>query len=107
MGEATKSIIGGELSGRSPARVKPSVSALLEACKAMLPLVRRHCSGSEEGDTVIQAAERAIARAERQSPRSWKGHTQQKSGYFGRIGNHYDFEISIVRVRERLRFYRL
>ena len=107
MGDATKSITGGELPESSPARVSPSVSALLEACKAMLPLVRRHCAGTQEGDSVIQAAERAIARAERGSPRSWKGHPQQKSGFFGRIGNHYDFEISVVRVRERLRFYRL
>lgn len=107
MGEATKSISGGDLPESSPVRVNRSVSALLEACKAMLPLVRRHCAGTLEGDPVIQAAERAVAKAERESPRSWKGHAQQKSGYFGRIGNHYDFEISVIRVRERLRFYRL
>lgn len=107
MGEATKSITTGELPESSPVKELPSISVLLEACKAMLPLVRRHCAGTQEGDSIIQSAERAIARAERESTRSWKGHPQQKSGFFGRIGNHYDFEISVLRVRERLRFYRL
>jgi hypothetical protein len=73
----------------------------------MLPLVRAHCAGTEEGDAAIQAAERAIARAEKESHRSRKGHSRQKSGFFGRIGNHYDFAISVARVQERLRFYRL
>lgn len=107
MGEATRSIPAREERESVPARVSHSQSALLEACRAMLPLVRAHCAGTGEGDAAISAAERAIARAEKEFPRSWKGHAQPKSGFFGRIGNHYDFSISVARVQERLRFYRL
>ena len=52
------------------------------------------------------AAERVIARAERESLRLW-GAMPPKSGFFGRVGNHYDFEITVKKVYERARHYRL
>ena len=52
------------------------------------------------------AAERASERAENQSLRLW-GAMPPKSGFFGRVGNHYDFEIVVKRVYERTRHYRV
>jgi hypothetical protein len=72
----------------------------------MLPLVRHHYAGTPDGDPVIMAAERAIERAENQSLRLW-GAMPPKSGFFGRVGNHYDFEIVVKRVYERVRHYRV
>lgn len=107
MGEATRSIPAGEQREIATARANPTLTALLAACRTMLSLVSKHCAGTEEGDAAISAAERAIARAEKEFPRTWKGHAQPKSGFFGRIGNHYDFAVSVARVHERLRFYRM
>lgn len=107
MGEATRSISAAVQREGASGRVNPALTALLEACRSMLPLVRAHCAGTEEGDAAISAAERAIARAEKELPRSWKGHAPAKSGFFGRIGNHYDFAVLVARVQERQRFYRL
>jgi hypothetical protein len=105
MGHALKSIPDGEGS-RSTAVASPLVASLLESCKAMLPLVRQHYADTPAGDSVILAAERVIARAERESLRLW-GAMPPKSGFFGRVGNHYDFEITVKKVYERARHYRM
>lgn len=105
MGHAVKNISPDEGS-RSAAVSSPLMDALLESCKAMLPLVCRHYAGTPEGESVIMAAERAIERAENQSLRLW-GAMPPKSGFFGRVGNHYDFEIVVKRVYERTRHYRV
>ncbi len=80
------------------------LSALLDACKSMLPLVQKGHAGTVEGDAIIRQAERAITRAEQS--RGWKKPFQQKSGFFGRVGNHYDFEIHVSRIQERVHIYR-
>lgn len=103
--DALKNISVGEDS-RNAAVASPIVAALVESCKAMLPLVRQHCAGTPAGDSVIKAAVQAIARAENESVRSWVG-VPPKSAFFGRVGNHYDFEITIGKVLERARHYRL
>lgn len=105
MGHALKSIPDGEGS-RSAVVASPLLAALLESCKAMLPLVRQHYADTPAGDPVIMAAERVIARAERESLRLW-GVMPPKSGFFGRVGNHYDFEITVKKVHERARHYRM
>ena len=105
MGHALKSISDAEGS-RSAAGASPLLVALLESCKAMLPLVRQHYADTPAGDPVIVAAERVIARAERESLRLW-GVMPPKSGFFGRVGNHYDFEITVKKVHERVRHYRM
>ena len=105
MGHALKDINTGEGS-RGPAVSSPVVAELLEACKAMLPLVRGYCAGVEGVDAVVGNAERAIERAESDSLRHW-GAMPPKSGFFGRVGNHYDFEITVKRTHERTRHYRI
>lgn len=105
MGHALKDINTGE-GARGPAVASPVLAELLEACKAMLPLVREYCAGVEGVDAVVGNAERAIERAENNSLRHW-GAMPPKSGFFGRIGNHYDFEITVKRMHERTRHYRI
>ena len=90
---------------RRQARKTPSQD-LLEACKAMLPLVRRHCSGATV-DHVLRCAERAIARAERENMLSGETPSQQKKTYFGSVGKRYDFQVEVVDVQEKLWAYRL
>jgi hypothetical protein len=75
--------------------------ALLESCRAMLPLVSRHCAGDADAEAIIKAAERVIDRAEREARHTLKGGLQHRHGFFGRLGNHYDFEITISSVREK------
>jgi hypothetical protein len=90
---------------RRQARKTPSQD-LLEACKAMLPLVRRYCSDSA-ADHVLRSAERAIARAERENLLSGETPPQQKKTYFGSVGKRYDFQVEVVDVQEKLWAYRL
>lgn len=80
--------------------------ALLQACRSMLPLVRESHAGTPPGEAIIKDAERAIASAEAALQKGWKKNPQRKSGFFGRVGNHYDFEIHIIKLQERVRIYR-
>lgn len=82
------------------------LTALLQACRSMLPLVRESHAGSAEGDAIIKDAERAIASAEAALQKGWKKHPQQKSGFYGKVGNHYDFEIQVIKLQERVRIIR-
>jgi hypothetical protein len=67
---------------------------LLQACKAMLPVVCSHYFGSHEGDRVIGIAEKAIARAEKRIPDVTEPVKPDKmTGCFGKVGKHYDFKI--------------
>jgi len=84
----------------------PVLYALLESCKSLLPLCKGGHAGTPEGDAIIQAAEKAILRAEKELNRGWKKHPLQKSGFFGRVGNHYDFEIHLGKIQERMKLYR-
>ncbi|HET6420647.1 MAG TPA: hypothetical protein VFG19_10850 [Geobacteraceae bacterium] len=69
---------------------------LLQACKAMLPVVCSHYFGSHEGDRVIGIAERAIARAEKRIPDgTGLVRPDKMSGCFGKVGKHYDFKLRI------------
>jgi hypothetical protein len=91
---------------RRQARKTPSQD-LLEACKAMLPLVRQHCSDIPTVDHVLRCAERAIARAEREDLLSGEVSSQQKKTFFGSVGKRYDFQVEVVNVQEKLWAYRL
>ncbi len=74
---------------------------LLQACKAMLPVVCSHYFGSHEGDRVIDIAERAIERAEKKVPDATEGEKPDKmTGCFGKVGKHYDFKISAEAVHQ-------
>ncbi|HOP40355.1 MAG TPA: hypothetical protein PLI53_04860 [Geobacteraceae bacterium] len=84
----------------------PVLYTLLQASKSMLQLVRESHAGTPEGDAVIEGAEKAIANAEDELQKGWKKHPHHKSGFFGRVGNHYDFEIHVVKVQERIRIFR-
>ncbi len=87
--------------GKSLFGIAPVRRDLLEACKAMLPLVCLHCAGTPEGDRVIKMAEQAIARAEKNDPKALqKSLAYEKSHYFGKIGKHYDMEVTISRTHE-------
>ncbi len=67
---------------------------LLQACKAMLPVVCSHYVGSHEGDGVIGIAEKAIARADKRVPEAAEPVKPDKmAGCFGKVGKHYDFKI--------------
>jgi len=81
----------------------PALYDLVESCKSLLPLCKAGTPGS---DSIIQAAEKAILRAEKELNRGWKKHPLQKSGFFGRLGNHYDFEIHLGKIQERMKIYR-
>jgi len=93
--------ITGEESGRQHDSHFPLVQSLLETCRAMLPLVRRHCDGDPDAEAILQAAERVIVRGDRETSNARKGSQLQRHGFFGRIGNHYDFEIVLASVREK------
>lgn len=77
------------------------VQSLLETCRAMLPLVYRHCAGDADAEAIIKAAEKVLVRADREARQTPKGGLQQRQGFFGRVGNHYDFEILLSSVREK------
>lgn len=106
MRSSIKSLCTEEVRQRAIASTCPVLYELLVACKSMLPLVQESHAGIAESDSIIQHAERAIARAESELNRGWKKHPLQKSGFFGRLGNHYDFEIQVEKVQERVRTYR-
>lgn len=84
----------------------PALYDLLESCKSLLPLCKECHAGTPEKDSIIQAAEKAILHAEKELNRGWKKHPLQKSGFFGRVGNHYDFEIHLGKIQERMKIYR-
>lgn len=90
----------------SNAGLRPVLNALMESCRLMLPTVRQQLAGTAEGDEMIHAAERALARAEQEMRKPQKGGLLQKHGYFGRIGNHYDFEVSVLSVQVKDQFIR-
>ncbi len=79
----------------------PLIQALLDTCRAMLPFVQVHSSGDAHAEAIIKAAERVMDRAEREARHSYKGGIQHRHGFFGRVGNHYDFEIVLASVREK------
>ena len=106
MRSSIKSLCTEEVRQRAIASTYPVLYELLVACKSMLPLLQENHAGMSESEPIIQHAERAIARAESELNRGWKKHPLQKSGFFGRLGNHYDFEIQVEKVQERVRTYR-
>lgn len=103
MRSSSKPIYTEEVRQSAIASSYPVLYDLLEACKSLLPLCK---AGTPESDSIIQAAEKAILRAEKELNRGWKKHPLQKSGFFGRVGNHYDFEIHLGKVQERVKIYR-
>ncbi|MDD2318420.1 MAG: hypothetical protein PHO83_00030 [Geobacteraceae bacterium] len=106
MQDPTKPMSAEEVRQGETAATNSVLAALLKACRSMLPLVQECHAGTSAGDSIIRQAERAIARAESEIKRGWKKHPQQKSGFFGRIGNHYDFEIHVSKTQERVHIYR-
>ncbi|RQW88494.1 MAG: hypothetical protein EHM79_05575 [Geobacter sp.] len=106
MSRALKPLYNEEVRKKAIASTYPVINDLLEVCKSMLPLFRENLSGLPGSDTVIHDAERAISRAESELNRGWKRHPLHKAGFYGRIGNHYDFEIHVDKVQERVRSYR-
>jgi hypothetical protein len=82
------------------------LSALLDACHSMLPLVREHRDEAPETDALIRKAERALVRAERELIKGQRRKLKQRSNFFGRVGNHYDFEITVSKIQERVSIYR-
>ncbi len=91
MGEADKSTYS----------VRSVRQELLQACKAMLPVVCSHYFGSHDGDRVIGIAERAIERAEKKIPAVLEQvQPDKKAGCFGKVGKHYDFKISVDGVHK-------
>jgi hypothetical protein len=106
MSSSAKPIVSEEVRQRAIASTYPVLYDLLESCKSMLSLFQENQACTPENASIIQDAERAIARAERELNRGWKKHPLQKSGFFGRLGNHYDFEIHVDKIQERVRSYR-
>jgi hypothetical protein len=106
MRSSSKPIYPEEVRQTAIAASYPVLYDLLESCKSLLPLCRESHAGTPESDSIIQAAERAIIHAEKELNRGWKKHPLQKSGFFGRVGNHYDFEIHLGKVQERVKIYR-
>lgn len=81
--------------------------ALLEVCRQMLPLVRSGYGDTSEGERLVGAAEQVITRTECELQQQRAVPVRQRSGYFGRVGNHYDFEITLFKVLQRQKFSRL
>jgi hypothetical protein len=106
MRSTSKPICPEELRETAIASSYPVLYDLLESCKTMLPLLKESHAATPELDSLVQSAEKAIARAERELNRGWKKHPLQKSGFFGRVGNHYDFEIHLNKVHERVKIFR-
>ena len=106
MHSSIKPINTDEVRQRAIASTYPALYDLLEVCKSMLPLIRANHTGRPEIDPLIQGAEQAIARAESELNRGWKKHPLHNAGFFGRLGNHYDFEIHVDKVQQRVRTYR-
>ncbi len=106
MSSSSKPIYTEEVRQSAIASTYPVLYDLLEVCKSMLPLLKASHAGTPELDSLLQSAEGAIARAENELNRGWKKHPLQKSGFFGRVGNHYDFEIHLSKVQERVRIFR-
>ena len=105
MHSSIKPLYTEEVRLKAIASTYPVLYDLLEMCKSMLPLIRENHAGLPENDPIIQGAERAIARAENELNRGWKKHPLHNSGFFGRLGNHYDFEIHVDKIQERVRAY--
>jgi hypothetical protein len=106
MRSSTKPIYTEEVRQSAMASSYPVLYDLLEACKSMLSLCKEGHAGTPGSDSILQSVERAITRAENELNRGWKKHPLQKSGFFGRMGNHYDFEIHLSKVQERQKIYR-
>jgi hypothetical protein len=106
MSSALKPLYNEEVRQKAIASTYPVLNDLLEVCKSMLPLFKENLSSLPGSDAIIHDAERAISRAEGELNRGWKKHPLHKAGFFGRIGNHYDFEIHVDKVQERVRTYR-
>lgn len=84
-----------------PSSVETAKQELVEACKAMLPLVYHHYAGTNDGDIIIRKAERAVARAEDTAlDLSAKNKTSIKTAHFGKIGKHYDFICEITGIHD-------
>jgi hypothetical protein len=98
---STKPLCTEEVRQKAIASTCPVLYELLEVCKSVLPLIKE-----TQNDPLIRDAERAIARAESELNRGWKKHPLHNAGFFGRLGNHYDFEIRVDKVQERVRAYR-
>lgn len=105
MGVPSKKIFGEE-SGMQHESHSSVAQVLLESCRAMLPLVRSHCAADAEAQEIMKAAEKAVVRAERELRQAAKGGLQHRQSYFGRLGNHYDFEMLLSSVREKEWFIR-
>jgi len=103
MRSSSKPVYPEEVRQSAIASSYPALYDLLESCKSLLPLCK---AGTPESDSIVQAAEKAILRAEKELNRGWKKHPLQKSGFFGRVGNHYDFEIHLGKIQERMKIYR-
>lgn len=103
MHSSVKPINTDEVRQRAIASTYPALYELLEVCKSMLPLIREN---QPDNEPLIEGAERAIARAESELNRGWKKHPLHNAGFFGRLGNHYDFEIHVDKVQNRVRTYR-
>ncbi|MDD2337901.1 MAG: hypothetical protein PHD01_15165 [Geobacteraceae bacterium] len=106
MHSSTKPVYTEKVRQRAISSTYPVLYDLLEVCKSMLPLIKETHPGTPENDSIVKDAERAIARAESELNRGWKKHPLHNAGYFGRLGNHYDFEIHVDKVQDRVRAYR-
>lgn len=82
------------------------LNSLMEVCCQLLPLVQRELGESPDGILLVGNAQRVIAKVERYL-QVQAAPVRQRSGYFGRVGNHYDFEITLFNVLQRQRFWRL
>lgn len=91
---------------RSVNNMQPVVYALIESCRSMLPIVRQQLAGTAHGDEMIRVVEEAIARAEREMLKAQNSGLPHKLGYFGRVGNHYDFEVAVLNVQDKDQFIR-
>jgi hypothetical protein len=89
------------------AGVHPLLLELLELCRDMVPLVQQGFGDTEAGFRLVSDAERVIARTEREIQRQLAVPTRQKSSFFGRVGNHYDFEVTVYKVLQRQHFCRI
>ena len=103
MSSSSKPVYPEEVRRSAIASSYPVLYDLLESCKSLLSLCT---AGTPESVSIIQSAEKAILRAEKELNRGWKKHPLQKSGFFGRVGNHYDFEINLGKIQERMKIYR-